>query len=72
MNFSPLDQEEAANDESKSSVLLKARSILVLSGKARQVILNQSGIFVVDLNIDLVLLRHRKWGLRDQSSPPKN
>jgi hypothetical protein len=57
MNFSPLDQEEAANDESKSSVLLKARSILVLSGKARQVILNHSGIFVVDLNIDLLLLR---------------
>ena len=71
MNFSPLDQEEAANDESKSSVLLKARSILVLSGKARQVILNQSGIFVVDLNIDLLLLRDRKWGRLIKVTPKK-
>ena len=37
MNFSPLDEEDASKDESRSSVLLKARSILVLSEKARQV-----------------------------------
>ena len=35
MNFSPLDEEEAKKDELKSMVQLKARSLLVMSGKAR-------------------------------------
>ena len=38
MNFCPLDEKELDNgDLSKSSILLKARSLLVLSGTARQV-----------------------------------
>ena len=60
MNFAPLDEKELDSKDLKTMVLLKARSLLILSGEARwdfsQIFNDPEKIFTA-LNIDMLELK---------------